>query len=296
MCPINSSPVVDFNHLYIVLDDQTYRAIQASDFLRGAFSGKEQRTTRTAAGESWAGTYFYTQENYLEFFGETIARPWNPEARAGWGGIAFSTDTPGGAQQVGEIVKKAFGYTPHFALRQLVTPNQHVNWFYNLRLAETVPVQAFDSWLMEYHPQIFDFKGIDYSASGPTRRAYLTPWNRADGLDTGGKPRAAAPLFQRILGATLQLERSAGMRYAEILQTLGHSVEKALDEIQVQMGDVSLTIRLTDPAIEVTYLITSIRLQMTRKSVAPVEFVFAPCSRLVLREDLTAEWRFGAEA
>jgi len=32
---------------------------------------------------------------------------------------------------------------------------------------------------------------------------------------------------------------------------------------------------------------------MIRPSVAPITFVFAPGSRLILNEDLTADWIFG---
>ena len=68
--PLSSTlPPVFFNHLYVVLDDKTYRAIMGSDFLQIAFPGKEKRATLTAAGETWSGAYFYCQDNYLEFFG-----------------------------------------------------------------------------------------------------------------------------------------------------------------------------------------------------------------------------------
>ena len=52
-------PPVLFNHLYVVLDEKTYRAVLGSDFLRTAFPGFERRASTTAAGEKWSGAYFY---------------------------------------------------------------------------------------------------------------------------------------------------------------------------------------------------------------------------------------------
>src|SRR5690242_19117475 len=114
----DSLPPVYFNHLYLVLDDKTYRAVQGSDFLRSAFPGRERRATLTAAGESWSGAYFYCQDNYLEIFGSgngpitgsaTRGGHWQAGAQQGWAGLAFSTDQIGGAAAVREAVKNKLG-------------------------------------------------------------------------------------------------------------------------------------------------------------------------------------------
>src|SRR5512138_3407951 len=183
-----SLPPVVFNHLYVVVDDKTYHAIQGSDFLQAAFPGKEKRATLTAAGETWSGTYFYCQDNYLEFFGSgngpVTGEPsrsghWQSGAQEGWAGLAFSTDRPGGVPAVRQVVQKAYGYEPFYELRKMHAGNNDINWFYHVRLAEQLGLGSFDAWAMEYHPDVFAYKGIPIPENGElTRLAYLSQWNK----------------------------------------------------------------------------------------------------------------------
>ena len=166
----NPLPPINFNHLYVVLDDKTYRAIQASDFLCIAFPGMERRSTGTAAGETWTGTYFYCQDNYLELFGASTGKHWTPRAAEGWAGLAFSSDQPGGAAAVRQRLEEAFGYAPYTKLRQLKAGARTINWFHYVRLAESLGLESFDAWVMEYHPDIFAHKGLVIPPTGELTR------------------------------------------------------------------------------------------------------------------------------
>lgn len=317
-------PPIYFNHLYVVLDDKTYRAVQGSDFLRIAFPGTEHRSTLTAAGETWSGTYFYCQDNYLEFFGSgngpvtgaaSRGGHWQPGAQEGWAGLAFSVDQPGGTDAVRQRLHEQFSYEPFCELRQLQTRDSLVNWFYNLKLDERLGLGSFDSWLMEYHADIFTHKGIPIPPSGAlTRLAYLSPWNkprlptnpaepatptpatqrgtpaRGTGNRIPGSPGAA--VFTRVTGVTLHMETRRAERYAEILALLGYARSEGPEVITLSAHGFTLEIRPEEAAPE-GYRLSSLRLAMARPSVAPMTFVFAPRSKLVLRENLTAEWVFG---
>ena len=338
MIPNASLPPVFFNHLYVVLDDKTYRAIQASDFLRSAFPGAEQRATRTAAGETWVGTYFYCQDNYLEFFGESASKHWQIGAQAGWAGLAFSTDEAGGAPAVREALRQAFSYEPFFELRQLTT-GKTINWFYQVRIAELLGLGSFESWMMEYHPDIFAYKGIDTGPGGKlTRMAYLSAWNQralqgqqttpptppilieqsgdesnpaetkpstGQGPEGRSKSKLAKrdappgvpptpPVFSRVIGATIHMDHKRAERYSEILTMLGYQREKSGPKgaLTLSAHGFTLCIEPKESGPE-GYRLSSLRMAMSRLSVAPMTFVFASGSRLDLREDLTAEWRFG---
>ena len=334
-------PPVFFNHLYLVLDDKTYHAVQGSDFLRMAFPGHEQRTTLTGAGETWTGTYFYCQDNYLEFFGSgsspvtgsaTQGGHWEPGAQEGWAGLAFSVEQPGGADAVRQRLREQYHYEPFNELRQLYAKNKLINWFYNVNLAERLGMGSFDSWLMEYHPDIFAHKGLPIPPDGGlTRRAYLSPWNQPraiprpvenppEAAQGASSPRPArdpahpapssagetparaasahrpeiysAPVFSRVTGATIHMDSKRAARYAEILETLGYTASHAGDDLTLSAQDFTLVIRPEEAAPR-GYRLSSLRLAMTRPSVAPMTFIFAPRSKLVLRDDLTAEWFFG---
>jgi len=295
MNPSTPLPPVYFNHLYIVLDDKTYRAIQASDFLCIAFPGMERRSTGTAAGERWTGTYFYCQDNYIELFGESTGLHWTPRAAAGWAGLAFSTDRPGGAGAVRQKIEAEFGYTPYYELRQLESLGKTVNWFYYVRLAESLGLRSFDAWVMEYHPDIFAHKGIAVPPSGElTRQAYLSPWNRNPQAAPGCDGRREGPVFSHITGATLTMKPQAASRFSLILQALGFRQARETGQVTLTNNGFSLTIRSrSGEGAPGGYQLSSLRLAMSRPSVAPSAFVFAPGSRLILNDDLTAEWLFG---
>jgi hypothetical protein len=289
----NDFPNVYFNHLYVVLNDKTYRAIQASDFLRTAFSGMERRSTLTAAGESWTGTYYYTRENYLEFFGESTGRFWKPSAQEGWAGLAFSTDQKGGAEAVRQRIESVFGYQPFQELRQLHTGEKKINWFYCVGLAEKLGLESFDSWVMEYHTDIFAHKGIELPEFGePTRQAYLSPWNKESAIQNTSALRRPR-VFNRLIGATIVMDPGKGALFSQVLQALGYQERKETGQVTLAAHGFELTVRLNGGDGGPGYRLQSLCLEMDRPSVAPMTFVFAPGSRLVLREDMRAEWIFG---
>lgn len=288
-------PPIYFNHLYIVLDDKTYRAIQASDFLLSAFSGYELRSTVTAAGEAWTGTYYYCQENYLEFFGESTGKHWQPGAREGWAGLAFSSDHKGGVETARHVVREIAGSEPFYELRKLNVGSSQVNWFHYVRLAEQVGLGSFDSWIMEYHPDIFKLKGISLPTTGLlSRRAYLSPWNPGGENPEIESARRIAPVFSKVIGATIHMNDRQAVLYSRVLQALGYTLKEETGQLVVSAAGFTLTIHLrSEEAFPASYCLSSLRLEMLRPSVAPITFVFAPRSRLVLNENLTADWFFG---
>jgi hypothetical protein len=281
-----SIPKVSFNHLYLVLKDSTYRAILSSDFLRTAFPGMERRTTYTESGEWWSGAYYYCQNNYLELFGASAGH-WIGGAQEGWAGLAFSVDNPGEAAEIKAVIQTELGYEPNFRLRRLQTGSQAVNWFYLTTLSEQVKLESFDSWVMEYHPDIFDLKGIDHEVGDPlTPTAYLSSWNQPQ------PDRRFPPIFSRIAEVTLRMAPEPAERFLRVLQLLGYAQS---DEDGVPVVDANGTCLRFLPEMPQgkRYRIHSIRLAMTRPSVAPNTFIFAPGSRLVLQEDGFADWYFG---
>lgn len=322
-------PPVAFNHLYIVLDDKTYHSIIHSEYLQVAFPGKERRSTLTAAGEAWSGTYFYCQDSYVEFFGSTASRAggitshdghWQPGAQEGWAGLAFSTSRHGGASGIRERIRQDFRYEPYMELRQLNAGQKTVNWFTMVSLAEPLSLGSFDSWLMEYHPDIYAHKGLAFPEDGElTVRSYLAQWNQRrvplvpapaekDRQDAGipwrgskpkEKEKAAAisppvadPVFTNITGAAIHMDTQRAARYAKILSLLGFTMQEEKNALLLTANNFTLRI-CPEEGAPPGYRLSSLRLSMGRPSIAPMTFVFAPRSRLVLNDDLTADWYFG---
>jgi hypothetical protein len=348
-----SLPPIFFNHLYVVLDDKTYHAIIGSDFLQIAFPGKEKRATLTAAGETWSGTYFYCQDNYLEFFGSgngpvtgkaSRSGHWQSGAQEGWAGLAFSADRIGGVAAVRQALQEKLGYEPFYELRQMHAREKIINWFYQVKLAEQLGLGSFEAWVMEYHPDVFAHKGIALPENGElSRMAYLSPWNKnrtvlsdssvnkmeteissahsasasddesdsahlpsARKMESGSRtplrttPRTRVlrpeaprpPVFSRVIGATLHLDHSRAERFASVLELFGYAKHEEDGIFSLAAHGFTLRI-LPEEAGPDGFRISSLRLSMARPSVAPMTFVFAPGSRLILNEDMTADWQFG---
>jgi Family of unknown function (DUF5829) len=81
---------VDFNHCFTVLPVAVLKVINDNQFLKDTFFNFDQRTTTTGDGSSWTGTYFYTNENYIELFDEESYK-----ASAGFSGIAYYVENIG---------------------------------------------------------------------------------------------------------------------------------------------------------------------------------------------------------
>ncbi len=277
------------NHLYLVLPDRVYRTILTSDFLQTAFPGVERRVTQTVAGERWSGAYFYTRENYIELF-PASAGFWQEEAADGWGGLAFSVDEPGGMGAAAAAIESKFGYAPFRTLRELQVGADTVDWFHYVRIAESLNLPSFDSWIMEYTPAIFQFKGLPVPESGLlTREAYLSQWNQPRPKKIG----QGLPAFRRISEITLRMGQEYAEKYAAVLTYFGYAQSREGDTLLLRHPQDEITLRfLPEEPTEHKYRIRSITLELARP-ILPVLFVFAPGSQLEIKENGTAEWRFG---
>lgn len=277
---------ITLNHVYLVLLDKTYRAVTSSDFLRTAFPGFERRTTLTAAGETWFGAYYYGVDNYLEFFSDWAGH-WQPQAAQGWGGLALSCDRPGEVDQVARLIEENLGYTPFRTLRKL---QDGTNWFHYVRLSDRLEQDNFDAWVMAYHPDIFTQRNLLPAEDGRlSTESYLSKWNKPRKQEAGVITRQ--PVFNRIISIDLCLSASDTQRLVDILTILGYTKTTRGDDLLLSNENASICL-LSRPGPG-CYTIRSVKLELSRPSVAPATFVFAPGSRLTLYEDATAEWVFG---
>ena len=283
---------IHFNHLYLVLPDRAYRTILTSDFLQTAFPGIERRVTRTADGDHWSGAYFYTQENYLEFFPASAGFWQADESAEGWGGVAFSVDEPGGAAELARQIEREFHYSPYYILRDLQVNDEAVPWFHYVRIAEKVGLPSFDSWVMEYTPEIFAFKGLEVPASGAlTRQAYLSQWNQPRPNKIG----LSQPVFSKVIAAELRMKGEHARRFADMLELLGYTKTDDGEALTLSgpngTGEMSLRLLAEEPAAN-RYRVRSVTMALARE-MQPVSFVFAPGSRLDIHDNGTAQWCFG---
>src|ERR1022692_1746348 len=79
-------PAPGLNHFYVILDHDTFTAIEQNAFLKEQFAVFEKRTT-VRTDRTYTGIYFYGHQTYFEMLDATTADP-----NLGHGGMAFGND------------------------------------------------------------------------------------------------------------------------------------------------------------------------------------------------------------
>src|SRR5262245_33169909 len=96
--PESKMPPVYLNHVYRVLDAESFRAADASEYLRTQFAPFERRTTKSG-DDQWTGLYYYGESTYFEFLQADSKR----DRPVGQSGIALGIEEP----KSSEAVRKA---------------------------------------------------------------------------------------------------------------------------------------------------------------------------------------------
>ncbi|HEY5907642.1 MAG TPA: DUF5829 family protein [Vicinamibacteria bacterium] len=132
-------PSVFLNHFYVVVDSASYRALQQSAFLTGAFAPFEKRTT-ARNDQTYSGIYWYGRRTYFEAF--------EPEAQGpvGSSGVAFGVDLPGESAAVKAAWAAAFGGADSGPVTRKTETAEPV-WF---QMTFAKAQSGLRLWLMEY--------------------------------------------------------------------------------------------------------------------------------------------------
>ncbi|HEY6137725.1 MAG TPA: DUF5829 family protein [Thermoanaerobaculia bacterium] len=154
---------VFLNHFFVVLDRETYAAIDANAFLTRQFAPFERRTT-VRNDRSYTGIYFYGTSTYFEFFDGSAATNF----RKGTDGLAFTPEEPGAIQRLPGIGK------PELITRKL--GDAQVPWFWAADLEGLPADGAIDAWVMEYHTDFLAqwHPEASHGESGIARRSILS--------------------------------------------------------------------------------------------------------------------------
>jgi hypothetical protein len=139
--PINLA----LNHLYRVVDHETYEAIRTSSWIAEHFAPRDERTT-TRPDWTYTGVYLYGRHTYVEFFQDDGAQ--GPEGSTG---MAFAVPERGDTAALVSAWRETLG-AARTALVDRPTPEGGVPWF---RLASAEPDRrdGLHLWSMEYDPR-----------------------------------------------------------------------------------------------------------------------------------------------
>lgn len=269
----NSNPVtpVYLNHLYIVLDKQTYDDIAASEFMRNQFADFEQKTTVASGGRSWTGTYIRGEQTYIELF--------NPENKQGYkqgrSAIGFGVEQSGGIEIVQNQLSRVGGKVEH-GLNSRKINEQEIPWFHLVYVEYPDSTSEFVRWVMEYHK---DYQGARYSdlkpgENGITRRQYLM---------RDYKPER---YLKNISEVTIALDKQEADRFTKELTAFNYKIETH-GTMKICVGsDIKLIIV---PKVDSTEGIKQIKMSLAREKKSQKIYKFGTHS--ILRfSGRTATW------
>jgi hypothetical protein len=209
---------VFLNHVYIVVDQATYDAVAASDFMQRALGVFEERET-VRADMSYAGLYFYGEHSYFE-----LLRPDTANGFAvGGTGVALGVDRAGGVKDVAARLEAA-GIQSFAGEITRALKGEQVPWFDILGVEKPTVTSKLSLFAMEYdsaflaswHPE------LPPAGGGVSRAAVLERY--AARLQRHETRRGT--LFQEVTEVHLALDADERERLFAVCRALDYAVEE----------------------------------------------------------------------
>ncbi len=264
---------VGLNHIYLVVDEETFKSLAASEFLKNEFCGFEQRTTTAGDGRSWTGIYLYGTKTYLEFL------PPAKDRKVGQCGIALGVDQPGSILRVLDRLATIPDARSAVMLTTRERKGDKIPWFYRAGVRWQEPETVLFAWLMEYHPD------------------YLRKWYPDTRPEDAGVSRAknlarlynADRLFKEVAGMTVALPDQECKRFLQVLKALGCQIEKSGEGHTARSPEMEFIVVPESPGAKG---LVELQLLLSESIKGDRKHRFGPRSILEMRKDKTARWRF----
>jgi hypothetical protein len=269
---------IEFNHLYVVLQQSSLDSIVNTPFIK-EFSSFTQKNVN-AGDDSWSGTYLTGQRAYLEFF----APGGFEEAEEGIAGIAFSTRKLEQFLKAKVSLISLAGDAATDGHRDRVINNDTVSWFDYLYL-ETPDTSMFFTWLMEFTREYLETIGVEMDSSENfDRHTYLVTK-----IDTLDNVPTNTTLFNDVIEIDLELNSRDYEDFLMLIQSLGITAEREENLNIFKIGDCTINVQISDNRI---YCIKKVTCKLIKKITPSFDIVFGPDARLMIQDDL-ATWYFG---
>ena len=273
-------PVVSLNHFYRVLDAETFRAAEASDYLRTTFAAFERRTTKSG-NDTWTGLYFYGESTYFEFLAADPKR----DRPVGQSGLAFGIEEEGGSKAIRKALDGLGLGSAKTLERTRETAGKMVPWFQMTGFEPKDPVLV--AWVMEYstsflkqwHPELRP------ELSGISRKAVLERYAAKAALTIPPKD----PLFRNVTGLRLALDAARAESFGRELAALGFRREPAASGVSWSGPDIRIDIVSAEGEAKG---IVAVEMALTRKPEEAKSLELAKGARLEIRTDGTASFLF----
>jgi hypothetical protein len=229
-----ATPPVFLNHFFVVIDAESYRALQDSSFVTEVWAPFEKRTT-ARNDQTYTGIYWYGRRTYFEVF--------EPGAQGGPGasGVAFSVDKSGGSAAVKAAWTLSRGGVDS-ALVTRKTETDEVPWF-DMTASRGAAGEGLRVWLMEYHK---DFLARWYpdrtTARGISRGEVLDRY--AAKIGHAGQRETA--LLRDVTELTMRLDAQEKEKLVQHLKPVGWTVSERGSETVLE-GPEGVRLRVAPP-------------------------------------------------
>lgn len=275
-------PTVYLNHVYRVLDPETFRAVDASEYLRTTFGAFERRTTKTG-DDTWTGVYYYGENTYFEFLSADPAR----QRPVGQSGVAFGIEEEGGSAAARKALDGLGVGKAETIERKRETAGKMVPWFHITGFEPRDPILV--SWVMEYSPKFLKqwHPELRPGLSGISRQAVLERYQAKAALTVPPKD----PLFRNVTAVRLALDPAHADAFGKELAALGfrRGGDGGSGRVSWLGPDIRFDIvGATDKA----HGIVAIEMALTRKPDEAKTLTFGEGARLEIRTDGTAAFLF----
>lgn len=276
-------PPVYLNHLFVMLETETYNEIVTSDFIKSEFGVYEQRTTKAAEGLSWTGTYLYGENTYIELF--DIANV--PSFIEQSSGVALGVDEHGGSEWVRSLFSDRLHAEVLQFLRARKTDGVDIPWFRSTAAEYPDQTPRLLRWVMEYHQDYLKkwYPELPPVEPGVRRRDILERFAAKVGSDTP----SGSKYFKDVIEVRLALNGDEAEQFARELEVLDYSVQRENEEHICQGPDIRFVIAQDEASSPV---ITGIRMTLYQGKEGQKVYKFGPNSVLSFHSDGTATWTF----
>ena len=254
-----AAPLVQLDHVLLVLDAETYDAIGQSEFARTAL-GLERAASPVSADTSPVGHYLYGRHAYVELFA-----PHRAVGRAASAGIAFHVSETGASAHVVARLRHATGAPVDQGVRTRCTDGAEEPWFQWTRVRHHQPLSTLSTWVMEY-------------ADPPSRSARL---------GTLAAQRSSQHLLHDVSGATIALDATERLPLLRELAAYGFRTTHCTGRHVVEGAGVRL---LITPPEDARRGVIAVRFSLRRAPSGARQHAFGSRSVLTLHDDLTATW------
>lgn len=264
--PRNGGLRACLDHVIVMLDDEAYRDLHASELLRhqlGRF--KVKQATSTLAG-TYTSTALAGVNTLLEFF--HVAAPPLPGVT---GGLVFSFEAPGSMPEVRRRLEERGATEIHYQfVERAVDGSEEKKPWYHLVRPDFGEKSPFLAMLAEVTPEYFASIGASPGPAGELcRRSYLD-------AALGGAP-SPEHYLRDVTEAMLNLNEERASRLAATLEALGFTSETEPGTRVLRGPDVTLRLVSRDGVPEG---VLEVRTSLQRPKEGPREYRLGRSARI----------------